>query len=95
MGRTVQTWRTRIEDELQNLDGYRRALPSSEKLLLDELRNGVRHRRTAGGMLPAHEVWKPMLLSMVMELMARNAKLEHRLQLLESQREADHDRLDS
>jgi hypothetical protein len=94
MGRTVPTWRTRIEDELQNLDGYRRALPSSEKLLLDELRNAVRHRRTAGGMLPAHEVWKPMLLSMVMELMARNAKLEHRLQLLESQREADHDRFD-
>ena len=94
MGRTVPTWRTRIEDELQNLDGYRRALPSSEKLLLDELRNGVRRRRTADGMLPAHEVWKPMLLSMVMELMARNAKLEHRLQLLESQREADHDRFD-
>ena len=94
MGRTVPTWRTRIEDELQNLDGYRRALPSSEKLLLDELRNGVRRRRTADGMLPAHEVWKPMLLSMVMELMARNAKLEHRLQLLESQREADHARFD-
>jgi BMFP domain-containing protein YqiC len=34
-------------------------------------------------MLPSHDVWKPMLLSMLIEAMAQNAKLEHRIQVLE------------
>ena len=83
MGRTVPTWRMRIEDELQSLEPFRRALSSTERPLLDALATGVRHRRTAGGMLPSHDVWKPMLLSMLIEAMAQNAKLEHRIQVLE------------
>ena len=95
MGRTVPTWRTRIEDELQNLEAFRRALPSTEKPLLDALRTGVRHRRTAGGTLPSHDVWKPMLLSMLVEMMVQNSKLEHRILELERAMVEQDDRLDS
>lgn len=95
MGRTVPTWRTRIEDELQNLDSFRRALPSTEKPLLDALRTGVRHRRTAGGMLPSHDVWKPMLLSMLVEVMAQNSKLEQRILDLERAMVTQDDRFHS
>ena len=95
MGRTVPTWRTRIEDELQNLEAFRRALPSTAKPLLDALRTGVRHRRTAGGMLPSHDVWKPMLLSMLVEMMVQNSKLEHRILELERAMVEQDDRLDS
>jgi hypothetical protein len=80
MGRTVPTWRNRIESEMTSLEPFRRALNSGDKILFDELLNGVRKRRTAGGMLPAHDAWKPMLLSMLIECYSRITELE---QLLE------------
>jgi hypothetical protein len=80
MGRTVPTWRNRIESEMTSLEPFRRALNSGDKILFDELLNGVRKRRTAGGMLPAHDAWKPMLLSMLIECHARIAELEQRLE---------------
>jgi len=80
MGRTVPTWRNRIESEMTSLEPFRRALNSGDKILFDELLNGVRKRRTAGGMLPAHDAWKPMLLSMLIECHSRITELE---QLLE------------
>ncbi|DAC33137.1 MAG TPA: hypothetical protein HA356_01275 [Candidatus Poseidoniaceae archaeon] len=94
MGRTVPTWRTRIEDELKSLESFRRALPLTEKHLLDTLAKGVRHRRTAGGMLPSHDVWKPMLLSMLIEVMVQNSKLERRLQVLEDAEVVNDERVD-
>ena len=53
MGRTVPTWRNRIEAELSALDNFERALSTTDKLALKRLKNGVRNRRTAGGMMPA------------------------------------------
>jgi hypothetical protein len=95
MGRTVPTWRMRIEDELRALEPFRRALPSTEKRLFDELLTGVRNRRTAGGMLPSHEVWKPMLLSMIVEVMAQNQHLQRRVEALEHNGLGVHERDDS
>ena len=80
MGRTVPTWRNRIESEMTSLEPFRRALNSGDKILFDELLNGVRKRRTAGGRLPAHDAWKPMLLSMLIECHARITELEQRLE---------------
>ena len=82
MGRTVPTWRNRIESEMTSLEPFRRALNSGDKILFDELLNGVRKRRTAGGMLPAHDAWKPMLLSMLIECHSRIAELEQRIENL-------------
>ena len=48
MGRTVPTWRNRVEAELLSLDNYRRALNSVDRKALTRLINGVRNRRTAG-----------------------------------------------
>ncbi len=82
MGRTVPTWRNRIESEMTSLEPFRRALNSGDKLVFDELLNGVRKRRTAGGMLPAHDAWKPMLMSMLIECHSRIAELEQRIESL-------------
>ena len=82
MGRTVPTWRNRIESEMTSLEPFRRALNSGDKLVFDELLNGVRKRRTAGGMLPAQDAWKPMLMSMLIECHSRIAELEQRIESL-------------
>ncbi len=76
MGRTVPTWRDRVETELLCLDNYQRALDSVDRKALNHLINGVRNRRAAGGMLPTHDSWKPMLLSMLLECYSKISELE-------------------
>ena len=86
MGRTVPTWRNRVESELSALNAFRRALNSSDRKALDELMNGVRNRRAAGGMLPSIDVWKPMLLSMILESYKKIAELENTIKELQSEK---------
>ena len=86
MGRTVPTWRNRVESELTSLNAFRRALNSSDKKALDELMNGVRNRRGAGGMLPSIDVWKPMLISMILESYKKIAELENTIEELQSEK---------
>lgn len=86
MGRTVPTWRNRVESELTALNAFRRALNSSDREALDELMNGVRNRRAAGGMLPSIDVWKPMLISMVLESYKKIAELESMIKELQGEK---------
>tara|TARA_B100000405_G_scaffold43346_1_gene28792 strand:+ start:112 stop:372 length:261 start_codon:yes stop_codon:yes gene_type:complete len=86
MGRTVPTWRNRVESELNALNAFRRALNSSDRKALDELMNGVRNRRAAGGMLPSIDVWKPMLISMILESYKKIAELENTIKELQSEK---------
>ena len=86
MGRTVPTWRNRVESELTALNALRRALNSSDRKALDELMNGVRNRRAAGGMLPSIDVWKPMLISMILESYKKIAELENMIKELQSEK---------
>ena len=86
MGRTVPTWRNRVESELNALNGFRRALNSSDRKALDELMNGVRNRRAAGGMLPSIDVWKPMLISMILESYKKIAELESMIKELQGEK---------
>lgn len=83
MGRSVPTWRTRAEVELQGLEPFRRALPKQERIHFDALMEAIRRRRTAGGMLPGHDVWPPFVLSMLVGLMAQLEALERRIVVLE------------
>ena len=86
MGRTVPTWRNRVESELTALNAFRRALNSSDREALDELMNGVRNRRAAGGMLPSIDVWKPMLISMILESYKKITELETMIKELQGEK---------
>ena len=86
MGRTVPTWRNRVESELTSLNVFRRALNSSDRNALDTMLNGVRNRRAAGGMLPTMDVWKPMLVSMILECYSKIEELERTIQKLQSEK---------
>ena len=85
MGRTVPTWRGRVEQEIERLVPYRRALSINDCCNFDLMLNDVRSRRAAGGMLPAQEEWKPMTLSMLLGAHKRIQTLEGRIELLERQ----------
>ncbi len=83
MGRTVPTWRGRVEQEIEMLIPYRRALSEEDRKQFDAMLDDVRKRRAAGGMLPAHETWKPMLLSMIVGAYNRIQALEQQVLLLQ------------
>ncbi len=83
MGRSVPSWRMRVEAELQNLVPYRRALAPDDRAAFDALLNEVRQRRTAGGMLPTMNTWQPAVLSMLVGVMAELAALSERIKTLE------------
>lgn len=85
MGRTVPTWRGRVEQEIERLVPYRRALSLDDCCNFDTMLHDVRARRAAGGMLPGQEEWKPMLLSMLLGAHQRIRVLEGRLESLERQ----------
>ena len=85
MGRTVPTWRNRVEAELNSLNSFKRALNASDRQALDELMNGVRNRRVAGGMLPSIDAWKPMLISMLLECQSKISQLQKRIEELEEE----------
>ena len=83
MGRSVPPWRTSADAELNALMPFHRALSPSERLLLDQLFTDVRQRRSAGGMLPAHNTWQPIVLSMLIGLMKRLEEVSNRIAALE------------
>ena len=87
MGRSVPSWRMRIEAEVQNLMPFRRALSPGDQAAFDALLNEVRQRRTAGGLLPSLNAWQPAVLSMLVGLMAEIERLSTRLGELEGRRE--------
>lgn len=89
MGRSVPPWRTRVENELQHLTPYRRALSSVDQAAFDALLDAVRERRAAGGMLPAVNTWQPTVLSMMVGLMGQLQQLSDRIQTLEERHRHD------
>ena len=86
MGRTVPTWRDRIESEIGTLSRFNRALNHGDRIALEILIEGVRNRRAAGGMMPSVDPWKPMLVSMLLECYSKIAELERTLEDLSSER---------
>ena len=80
--RELQPWRNRVEAELHSLDNFQRALTSADRKALNRLINGVRNRRTAGGLLPAHDSWMPLVLSMLLECYSKISELESRIEKL-------------
>ena len=83
MGRSVPSWRMRVENELQNLAPYRRALTPMDREAFDALLNEVRERRIAGGLLPTLNTWQPAVLSMLVGLMSELNRVSARLEALE------------
>jgi hypothetical protein len=84
MGRSIPTWRRRIEYELDRLQPFRRALPNHEKEVFDSMMNAIRQRRSAGGLLPSHDVVLPMVLSLLIEAWGKINALEAHLDQLQS-----------
>ena len=79
MGRTVPTWRRRIEQRLGTWSGFGRVLRRRERRAFERLQHAVREHADAGSMLPAPDEFEPLLLCILLEAYARLDDLEARL----------------
>ncbi len=68
MGRTIKTYRSRLESELAGWKNFRRALRKDEQEALDQLFEYARKHGDAGTMVPTFDVGAVMLLTMLLEL---------------------------
>ena len=76
MGRTLPTWRDRIESRIEHWSIFRRALRLDERSDFDRLVKSVRMRSSACSMVPAVDEIEPALLAMLVGLESRLSKLE-------------------
>ena len=79
MGRTLPTWRDRIESRIEHWSIFRRALRLDERSDFDRLVKSVRMRSSACSMVPAVDEIEPALLAMLVGLESRLSKLEKEL----------------
>lgn len=79
MGRTLPTWRDRIESRMEHWSIFRRALRLDERSDFDRLVKSVRMRSSACSMVPAVDEIEPALLAMLVGLESRLSKLEKEL----------------
>ena len=76
MGRTVPTWRNRLENRIEYWRDFKRALRPGERESLEELTSAVRRRSSACGMLPLSDEFEPIVLAMLIDINARLSSLE-------------------
>ena len=76
MGRTVPTWRNRLEKRIEYWRDFKRALRPGERESLEELASAVRRRSSACGMLPLSDEFEPIVFAMLIDINARLSSLE-------------------
>ena len=76
MGRTVRTWRNRLEEKVDYWRGFKRNLRPRERESMERLEAAVRRRSSACGMLPLSDEFEPIVLSMLIDLEMRLSALE-------------------
>ena len=71
MGRTVPTWRNRLEKRIDYWRDFKRALRPGERDSLENLASAVRRRSSACGMLPLSDEFEPIVLAMLIDIDTR------------------------
>ena len=76
MGRTVPSWRNRLEKRIDYWRDFKRALRPGERDSLENLASAVRRRSSACGMLPLSDEFEPIVLVMLIDIDIRLSSLE-------------------
>ena len=76
MGRTVPTWRNRLERRIEDWRDFKRVLRPVERDSLEDLASAVRRRSSACGMLPLSDEFEPIVLAMLIDINVRLSSLE-------------------
>lgn len=82
MGKTVETYRMAIEDEIRRWKGFAKALRIKDREAFETLMDACRSYASAGSNAVQPIIFEPMILSMLLSQQVRLQKLQKELDAL-------------
>jgi len=82
MGKTVESYRMALEDEIRRWDGFAKALRSEDRTAFEELMDACRVSASAGSNATQPVIFEPMVMSILMFQQKKLSKLEKELNAL-------------
>jgi hypothetical protein len=79
LGKTVESYRMAIEDEIQRWKGFANALRSTDREAFETLMDSCRGYASAGGNATQPVLFEPMTMSMLLSLQTQVLKLKREL----------------
>ena len=79
MGRTVESYRMALEEEIRRWNGFAKALRSEDKEAFDALMDACRSFASAGSNATQPIIFEPMTLSIMLSQQKKLQKLEKEL----------------
>jgi len=86
MGKTVESYRMAIEDEIHRWKGFANALRSEDREALETLFDACRGFASAGGNAVQPVLFEPMVMSMLLSLEVQVQRLQKELNELKQAR---------
>ena len=77
MGKTVESYRMAIEDEIARWNGFAKALRVDDKVAYDALMDAVRSYASAGSNATQPILFEPMVMSILLSLQKKVLALEN------------------
>jgi hypothetical protein len=85
MGKTVESYRMALEDEIRRWNGFAKALRSVDKEAFEELMDASRSFASAGSNATQPVIFEPMIMSMLLFQQEKLEKLEKALDAIKQQ----------
>lgn len=79
MGKTVESYRMALEDEIHRWSGFEKALRIEDKVAFDALMDACRNYASAGSNATNPIIFEPMVISILLAQQVRIQKLERQL----------------
>ena len=79
MGKTVESYRMALEDEIRRWDGFAKALRSEDRTAFEELMDACRVSASAGSNATQPVIFEPMVMSILLFQQKKLSKLEKEL----------------
>ena len=83
MGKTVETYRMALDDEISRWKGFANALRKEDREAFEELMDACRGYASAGSNAVQPILFEPMIMSMLLSQQVRLQRLEKKLNALE------------
>ena len=85
MGKTVESYRLALEDEIRRWNGFAKALRSVDKEAFEELMDATRSFASAGSNATQPVIFEPMIMSMLLFQQEKLQKLEKAFDAIKQQ----------
>ena len=85
MGKTVESYRMALEDEIHRWNGFEKALRTEDKAAFDALMDACRNYASAGSNATQPILFEPMVMSILLSQQVKISRLEKALDAIKRQ----------